>query len=120
MQIGDAEDRLVLRLRGDPEADGAEVVAEVELPGWLDAGEDPLSSHYESPRSRACPASENRTAPRHALIAADRGTPSARRRRCARDRKSTRLNSSHDQISYAVFCLKKKNKLITVQDSGVS
>src|SRR5206468_10746742 len=26
------------------------------------------------------------------------------------DRKSTRLNSSHDQISYAVFCLKKKRK----------
>src|SRR5688572_32086302 len=26
------------------------------------------------------------------------------------DRKSTRLNSSHSQISYAVFCLKKKNK----------
>src|SRR5205085_9510620 len=30
-------------------------------------------------------------------------------RRSARDRKSTRLNSSHSQISYAVFCLKKKN-----------
>src|SRR2546421_4262244 len=29
--------------------------------------------------------------------------------RFSRDRKSTRLNSSHDQISYAVFCLKKKN-----------
>src|SRR5688572_30896523 len=28
----------------------------------------------------------------------------------ARDRKSTRLNSSHSQISYAVFCLKKKNQ----------
>src|SRR2546430_5042652 len=27
-----------------------------------------------------------------------------------RDRKSTRLNSSHSQISYAVFCLKKKKK----------
>ena len=27
------------------------------------------------------------------------------------DRKSTRLNSSHDQISYAVFCLKKQKKL---------
>src|SRR5687768_17819908 len=27
-----------------------------------------------------------------------------------RDRKSTRLNSSHGYISYAVFCLKKKNK----------
>src|SRR5207245_9689755 len=32
--------------------------------------------------------------------------------RCPRvDRKSTRLNSSHGSISYAVFCLKKKNKL---------
>src|SRR2546430_7690394 len=28
----------------------------------------------------------------------------------SRDRKSTRLNSSHSQISYAVFCLKKKTK----------
>src|SRR5438309_6093775 len=35
-----------------------------------------------------------------------------RRRRAAgsRDRKSTRLNSSHSSISYAVFCLKKKKK----------
>src|SRR3989440_9001246 len=31
------------------------------------------------------------------------------------DRKSTRLNSSHDQISYAVFCLKKKKKKNTVK-----
>src|SRR2546427_13122446 len=30
----------------------------------------------------------------------------------AQDRKSTRLNSSHSQISYAVFCLKKKKKKI--------
>src|SRR5438034_9248813 len=30
--------------------------------------------------------------------------------RCSRDRKSTRLNSSHTVISYAVFCLKKKNE----------
>src|SRR5688572_32422130 len=30
------------------------------------------------------------------------------------DRKSTRLNSSHSQISYAVFCLKKKKKIKTV------
>src|SRR2546427_3150512 len=29
-----------------------------------------------------------------------------------RDRKSTRLNSSHSQISYAVFCLKKKKEFI--------
>src|SRR5206468_10490433 len=33
----------------------------------------------------------------------------SRRRSIRRDRKSTRLNSSHDQISYAVFCLKKKS-----------
>src|SRR5438552_13880277 len=33
-----------------------------------------------------------------------------RARRCTRDRKSTRLNSSHQIISYAVFCLKKKNR----------
>src|SRR5256885_8855326 len=32
----------------------------------------------------------------------------------AQDRKSTRLNSSHLVISYAVFCLKKKNLLITL------
>src|SRR2546430_7065370 len=30
------------------------------------------------------------------------------------DRKSTRLNSSHSQISYAVFCLKKKKKQVIV------
>src|SRR2546430_8728340 len=30
------------------------------------------------------------------------------------DRKSTRLNSSHSQISYAVFCLKKKKKHLPV------
>src|SRR2546427_6876995 len=34
-----------------------------------------------------------------------------------RDRKSTRLNSSHSQISYAVFCLKKKNKLFPTRVS---
>src|SRR3989440_9611125 len=32
------------------------------------------------------------------------------------DRKSTRLNSSHDQISYAVFCLKKKKKKKNMND----
>src|SRR2546421_6006616 len=31
------------------------------------------------------------------------------------DRKSTRLNSSHDQISYAVFCLKKKKQKEYIQ-----
>src|SRR2546428_8918742 len=34
------------------------------------------------------------------------------------DRKSTRLNSSHDQISYAVFCLKKKKQTLAVAPKG--
>src|SRR5687768_16593402 len=55
--------------------------------------------------------------PAGALAAALRGDDPGRgstvHRRCARqardgDRKSTRLNSSHGYISYAVFCLKKK------------
>src|SRR2546430_10342565 len=36
--------------------------------------------------------------------------PSARAAATGQDRKSTRLNSSHSQISYAVFCLKKKKR----------
>src|SRR3712207_49701 len=40
---------------------------------------------------------------------------------CVEDRKSTRLNSSHANISYAVFCLKKKNKqpLIIISDTAL-
>src|SRR5437773_6931426 len=45
------------------------------------------------------------------------GPPSTLSRPCLTDRKSTRLNSSHITISYAVFCLKKKknnyNQIIT-------
>src|SRR5207249_10870521 len=37
-------------------------------------------------------------------------SPSRSNSRSCRDRKSTRLNSSHVSISYAVFCLKKKKK----------
>src|SRR5688572_31987279 len=47
------------------------------------------------------------------VMANDLGPPNPRDARIAGqalDRKSTRLNSSHSQISYAVFCLKKKKK----------
>src|SRR5688572_32501815 len=37
-----------------------------------------------------------------------------------RDRKSTRLNSSHSQISYAVFCLKKKKKKKETTNTNLS
>src|SRR5437773_5965378 len=39
--------------------------------------------------------------------------------RLSRDRKSTRLNSSHITISYAVFCLKKKTLLILITVSAI-
>src|SRR2546422_5958079 len=57
----------------------------------------PISSCSTSPGSSSTPS-------RFAHEAASSG------RRSAGDRKSTRLNSSHGYISYAVFCLKKKNK----------
>src|SRR3712207_8384925 len=41
----------------------------------------------------------------------------AARRAGQTDRKSTRLNSSHANISYAVFCLKKKKKIIRLSDA---
>src|SRR2546426_9296101 len=53
-------------------------------------------------------------APRRAAGSASRpvggGRPGPPTPAAARDRKSTRLNSSHLVISYAVFCLKKKKK----------
>src|SRR5689334_24088214 len=47
-------------------------------------------------------------------IALDLANPAAREvaRELISDRKSTRLNSSHSSISYAVFCLKKKNSFV--------
>src|SRR2546428_7304962 len=56
-----------------------------------------LSACIEGHKRRLCPAPSTTPARAHAPIMI-----------CASDRKSTRLNSSHDQISYAVFCLKKK------------
>src|SRR3989440_11282876 len=69
----------------------------------------PYTTLFRSLRGHC--ASADPTTPR----AADQDRPPGRREARAtvprwRDRKSTRLNSSHDQISYAVFCLKKKKK----------
>src|SRR5205814_9483271 len=47
----------------------------------------------------------------------DRGKRLTSRARLNRDRKSTRLNSSHLGISYAVFCLKKKKQKIKNKNS---
>src|SRR5947209_14976578 len=45
---------------------------------------------------------------RHTRCPSGGGSAQRRGTRCTIDRKSTRLNSSHANISYAVFCLKKK------------
>src|SRR3712207_7503163 len=55
---------------------------------------------------RRLPAAHRRRSRRH--LAPSRSND-ANRARGGQDRKSTRLNSSHANISYAVFCLKKKN-----------
>src|SRR3712207_7043349 len=63
-----------------------------------------------SPRTRYAPA-----ATPGGLPGAGQRAREAERRRHRPDRKSTRLNSSHANISYAVFCLKKKkNNIICV------
>src|SRR5207302_9573713 len=58
---------------------------------------------------RAVEPARRRPAGRHAELRRA-GRREARPARRSSDRKSTRLNSSHVKISYAVFCLKKKKK----------
>src|SRR2546430_17105875 len=72
-----------------------------------------LSLHDALPISKSVVVGTLRTSVRAgktlalSLRLTSKGTSLVRRR----DRKSTRLNSSHSQISYAVFCLKKKNRI---------
>src|SRR5689334_24708447 len=69
-------------------------------------------------RSRPCSIGRRRRAGHHSLLRVPALRPHESLRRAqllrwrtrGRDRKSTRLNSSHSSISYAVFCLKKKKK----------
>src|SRR2546427_8614384 len=61
-------------------------------------------------RSGADSAGQGRTPEGSLHARVSPGSASALRLDELRDRKSTRLNSSHSQISYAVFCLKKKKK----------
>src|SRR3712207_8853368 len=81
----------------------------------------PYTTLFRSSRggaSRAPPAARHPGAQRHPppvteahhRTDAAAAAPQAHAERPAADRKSTRLNSSHANISYAVFCLKKKIK----------
>src|SRR3712207_7983573 len=55
------------------------------------------------------PVAYRRGSPAHLDVTGARGEAIIRALQDQLDRKSTRLNSSHANISYAVFCLKKKN-----------
>src|SRR2546422_6295017 len=74
----------------------------------VDAGEGVRGrlTRRRPPEPTRCPSAEHAEKLGHAeratLLDLKGGEP--------RDRKSTRLNSSHGYISYAVFCLKKKNR----------
>src|SRR5256885_12936923 len=70
----------------------------------------PYTTLFRSRRRRGAERGR-RGIPRSSLSASHRGRMAESE---DRDRKSTRLNSSHLVISYAVFCLKKKNKKNTI------
>src|SRR5581483_12283433 len=64
------------------------------------------------PRSTLFPYTTLFRSPSHRQPRSAPGRRARAGRRCDGDRKSTRLNSSHANISYAVFCLKKKKNII--------
>src|SRR2546422_6532744 len=67
-------------------------------------------------RSIDCGVAVTRTSAPYPPAPAPPGTLRPSRSPLPRDRKSTRLNSSHGYISYAVFCLKKKKQSIAAHD----
>src|SRR2546430_8882870 len=79
-------------------------------PGWRPQPGAVLLSAALDPRPAGAPAHAAGGVPEAAQP--DVGDPGL-------DRKSTRLNSSHSQISYAVFCLKKKN-IVQVLESELT
>src|SRR3712207_8695325 len=73
----------------------------------------PARHHPRPPAALRAPLRLHRRRDRRRRVALRRGRALASVPREGTDRKSTRLNSSHANISYAVFCLKKKNKILT-------
>src|SRR5574341_1100291 len=100
---------------------------QIRLP-WLGSSDAlPLATRVET-RLPWCPTRGSLTSPLYLVRNRTLGPPlennpeipPSSRDEGLRDRKSTRLNSSHQLISYAVFCLKKKNKTIIPQGNSIS
>src|SRR5438270_10726890 len=68
------------------------------------------TAHAANPSAAATPVMSAAAVVPYTLACSRSSRAYASDMKLVRDRKSTRLNSSHSQISYAVFCLKKKNK----------
>src|SRR2546430_12949927 len=80
----------------------------------------PYTTLFRSLQGERQMAVDNRTIGKFQLTGippAPRGVPQIE---VTLDRKSTRLNSSHSQISYAVFCLKKKKPFENAHDADLS
>src|SRR5690554_7097372 len=83
----------------------------------------PLPSSWTAPPPprTACPTTSTTTRSSTSSASSSTATPKIASYWCPRtDRKSTRLNSSHVRISYAVFCLKKKKQKNGVEDPYVA
>src|SRR5256886_2508340 len=99
MGLKDADKRAVAEVDGSGAAQDFLAASARRLHLWIVGGTIPLRSGADG---------------RVAAASLVYNTDGRRVARYDKDRKSTRLNSSHSQISYAVFCLKKKNKKISV------
>src|SRR5258707_3994511 len=76
----------------------------------------PYTTLFRSSSASSPPASSNTSSPSAPTCYLPRSRSGDG---AARDRKSTRLNSSHANISYAVFCLKKKNIHVFHEHVGI-
>src|SRR5687768_18076859 len=101
------EDEFVsLRLNEPPQKDA---IPETPPPPEPPAKPEPPTKEVEPPVREAAPAPVPSRSPfRSSVLGLDRSIEELQAEEA--DRKSTRLNSCHGYISYAVFCLKKKKK----------
>src|SRR3712207_8856715 len=101
-------------LLGLPRALAADLIVQTALGAAVmlrDSGEHPVQLREAVTSPGGTTIAAIRELERHSVRAALIAAIEAAHARSVEDRKSTRLNSSHANISYAVFCLKKKKCL---------
>src|SRR5947207_8693617 len=103
-----------------PETATQQRQAAVADPGAAVTAEQRLRAHVETLERRLRKRDDQRRAMLHIMgdLSEFNKRLANQRKAMLQDRKSTRLNSSHTVISYAVFCLKKKKKYARAGNSG--